>query len=36
VIGYDPVLGLILGGAYFRFPLRTPGSFFSGQVAGHP
>lgn len=32
VIGYDPVLGLILGGAYFRFPLRTPGSFFSGQV----
>ncbi|MBK8581578.1 MAG: BamA/TamA family outer membrane protein [Flavobacteriales bacterium] len=31
-IGYDPVLGLILGGAYFRFPLRTPGSFFSGQV----
>lgn len=32
VIGYDPTLGLILGGAYFRFPLRTPGSFFSAQL----
>lgn len=32
VIGYDPALGLILGGAYFRFPLRTPGSFFSAQL----
>ncbi len=32
VIGYDPTLGLILGGAYFRFPLRTPGSYFSTQL----
>lgn len=32
VIGYDPALGLILGGAYFRFPLRTPGSYFSAQL----
>jgi predicted amidohydrolase YtcJ len=32
VIGYDPALGLILGGAYFRFPLQTPGSFFSAQL----
>ncbi len=32
VIGYDPALGLILGGAYFRFPLHTPGSFFSAQL----
>lgn len=32
VIGYDPALGLVLGGAYFHFPLRTPGSFFSAQL----
>lgn len=32
VIGYDPVLGLILGGAYFQYPLKTPGSYFDVQL----
>ncbi len=32
VIGYDPTLGMILGGAYFRFPLKTPGSYFDAQL----
>ncbi len=32
VIGYDPTLGIILGGAYFKFPLRTPGRYFDAQL----
>ncbi|MBS1979162.1 MAG: amidohydrolase family protein [Bacteroidetes bacterium] len=32
VIGYDPSLGIILGGAYFRFPLRVPGRYFDAQL----
>ncbi len=32
VIGYDPSLGMILGGAYFRFPLRVPGRYFDAQL----
>jgi predicted amidohydrolase YtcJ len=32
VIGYDPTLGMILGGAYFRFPLKTPGAYFDFQL----
>ena len=32
VIGYDPTLGLILGGAYFKFPLKTPGRYFDVQL----
>lgn len=32
VIGYDPALGMILGGAYFRFPLKTPGAYFDFQL----
>jgi len=32
VIGYDPALGIILGGAYFNFPLKTPGRYFDTQL----
>jgi predicted amidohydrolase YtcJ len=32
VIGYDPALGMILGGAYFNFPLKTPGQYFDFQI----
>jgi predicted amidohydrolase YtcJ len=32
VIGYDPTLGMILGGAYFQFPLQTPGRYFDLQL----
>jgi len=32
VIGYDPALGLILGGAAFVFPLQTPGNYADVQL----
>ncbi|MBL7846729.1 MAG: amidohydrolase family protein [Cyclobacteriaceae bacterium] len=32
IIGYDPALGMILGGAYFRFPLKVPGQYFDAQL----
>ncbi len=32
VIGYDPTVGMILGGAYFKFPLKTPGRYFDVQL----
>lgn len=32
VIGYDPALGLILGGACFKFPLKTPGRYLDFQM----
>lgn len=32
VIGYDPTLGMILGGAFFKFPLKTPGRYFDAQL----
>lgn len=31
VIGYDPTLGMILGAAYFKFPLKIPGRYFDIQ-----
>ena len=34
VIGYDPAAGTILGGAWFRLPLATPGSLVSVQAEG--
>ncbi len=36
IIGYDPSLGLILGGAYFRYPLATPGNYFDAQIQAIP
>lgn len=32
IIGYDPALGMILGGAYFRFPLKMPGQYVDAQL----
>lgn len=32
VIGYDPTLGMILGAAYFKFPLKVPGTYFDAQL----
>lgn len=32
IIGYDPSLGTILGGAIFMYPLEPPGQYFDLQV----
>lgn len=32
IIGYDPALGMIFGGAYFNFPLKIPGRYFDAQL----
>lgn len=32
VFGYDPIVGFIAGGAFFRYPLRTPGHYFDAQA----
>jgi len=32
VFGYDPTVGFIAGGAFFRYPLRTPGHYVDAQA----
>lgn len=32
VFGYDPTVGFVAGGAFFRYPLRTPGHYVDAQA----